>query len=387
MAKEEKRGRGPQRVMLGPGGSGNAPPKTGPCVATAAQLLGNPEAMYRTLVEHVPAMVYIAALDEQTTPVFISPQIRTLLGFLPNEFYGTGLWLQLIAPEDRQKVLDARAHARTSLSGFALEYRVIGKDGGIVWFKDRAEVLRNHHGSPLCLQGVVLDITDLKHAEERYRELGGHLLSVREEERKRISREVHDELGQVMTALKLELDLIGSELTESNGACSARLKAMTKLITGALKTVKRISAELRPPALDTLGLGAAVEWEAGEFQKRTGIRCEVFLEPGELNPDHRTSTEVFRIIQEALTNVTRHANAKRVKVTLRKRADDLLIEVSDNGRGITEEEALGKKSFGLLGMRERVGFLGGTIGIRGTPRRGTVVCVSIPLSGAPGNGQ
>ncbi len=385
MGRENRTETRSRRERGAPRSSGSVSPDVGPCLATAAQLLKNPEAMYRALVEHVPAMVYIAALDEQTTPVFVSPQIETLLGFLPHEFYGTGLWLRLIPEEDRQKVVDARAETRARLSGFALEYRVFAKDGGVVWFRDRAEVLRDNNGNPLCLQGVVLDITDLKHAEERYRELGGHLLSVREEERKRIAREVHDELGQVMTALKLELDLITNEQAKNEGEFSRRLKAMTKLITGALKTVKRISSELRPPALDALGLGAAVEWESGEFQKRTGIRCEVFLQPGEIDFDPRASTEVFRIIQEALTNVVRHAKAKRVRVTLKKRAHDILIEVSDNGRGITEEEALGKKSFGLLGMRERVSFLGGTMGIRGVPGKGTILCVEIPLS-SPGVG-
>jgi signal transduction histidine kinase len=157
------------------------------------------------------------------------------------------------------------------------------------------------------------------------------------------------------------------------------ITSMSKLVDTTIQMVREISTELRPGVLDDLGLTAAIEWQAQEFQTRMGIRCSFTSSLENIILDKERSTVIFRIFQEALTNVVRHANATRINVSLKEEADNLILEVRDNGEGIKESEISNAKSLGLLGMRERAILLGGEIKISGTPRKGTKVTVRIPL--------
>ena len=219
----------------------------------------------------------------------------------------------------------------------------------------------------------------LRRSQAELRNLSAHLQSVREEERTRLAREIHDELGQTMTALKMDLSWLNRRLDPQREALHQKTHAMETLIDETLRTVQRLSSELRPGLLDDVGLAAAVEWQAEEFQKRTGIACEAVLDLGEtqLIPDRATA--VFRIYQEALTNVIRHARASRVSVRLQAKENQVILEVKDNGRGITEEEARSAVAFGLIGMRERVLALKGRLVISGEPGQGTTITVTFPL--------
>jgi len=154
---------------------------------------------------------------------------------------------------------------------------------------------------------------------------------------------------------------------------------MSELADATLQTVKRISTELRPGLLDDVGLPAAIEWQGEEFQNRTGIKCEVTIDPEDIILDRDRSTAIFRIFQETLTNVARHANAKRVKVKLKEKAGKLELKVRDNGKGITEKQISDHKSFGLIGIKERAHFLGGNVVFRGIQDKGTAVTIRIPL--------
>lgn len=154
---------------------------------------------------------------------------------------------------------------------------------------------------------------------------------------------------------------------------------MSKLIDKTLQTVKRISTELRPGLLDDLGLAAAIEWQGDEFQDRAGIRCEVTVNPPDMILEQDRSTAIFRIFQEALTNIARHAHATLVKVSLKKRAGKVELRVRDNGKGITQEQISDPKSFGIIGMRERTHIFGGNIEIKGVQNKGTTLTISIPL--------
>ena len=158
-----------------------------------------------------------------------------------------------------------------------------------------------------------------------------------------------------------------------------KTQAMSKLIDVTIKAVKRISTDLRPGLLDDLGLVAAMEWEADEFQKRTGIKCDVTIEVGDVHLEEEKRTAIFRIFQETLTNIARHAEASRARVYLRKRVKSLDLEVRDNGKGIQDEQISDPKAFGLLGIRERVQYMGGELRIGGEPNKGTRVLVKIPL--------
>lgn len=221
----------------------------------------------------------------------------------------------------------------------------------------------------------------LRQSHAQLRSLSLYLQHVREEERIRIAREVHDELGQALTGLKLQLTWLGGRLPENLKLLHERVKTMSNRIDETIQTVRRIATELRPGVLDSAGLLAALEWQAQQFETQTGIRCRVESAVRDTLWDQDLNTAFFRIFQETLTNVLRHANATRVDVRFRETGDFLTLEVKDNGRGISEAEIHSTKSIGLLGMRERAALLGGTVWWRNGPGRGTTVTVHIPRPG------
>jgi signal transduction histidine kinase len=194
-----------------------------------------------------------------------------------------------------------------------------------------------------------------------------------------MAREIHDELGQSLTALKMDISWLNRRFLEEDPAFKKKLASMEEIVDRTIQTVQKLSGELRPGILDDLGLAAAIEWQAEEFQNRTGIECEVSLssEGTVLNRDQ--STTMFRIFQETLTNVIRHARATKVEVCLEERKGSIVLEVTDNGRGITEAEISDGKSLGLIGMRERVEFIDGEVSIVGSPGKGTRITVILPL--------
>jgi two-component system sensor histidine kinase UhpB len=207
--------------------------------------------------------------------------------------------------------------------------------------------------------------------------LSAHLLSVREEERKAVAREVHDELGQVLSALKIDLSWLQKRLPEDRTDIVEKARSMRELIDSTIDIVQNITAELRPLVLDDLGLQAAVESEIEKFKERTGIRCEVTVDDFAIDPS--LSAAVFRVFQEALLNIVRHADASRVSIELKAEDRTLKMTIKDNGKGITSAEAGAPTSFGIMGMRERILALGGRVEIDGKHNMGTLVTVSLPL--------
>jgi len=220
---------------------------------------------------------------------------------------------------------------------------------------------------------------ELEHSRAELRNLTAHLHLAREEERTRIGREIHDELGQVLTALQMDLFWLNNRLTGRQEALRDKVGVMSRLLDTTLEAVQRIVAELRPVILE-LGLSAAIEWEVQGFQERAGIPCEREIDPEETTMDPACALAVFRILQESLTNVARHANASQVLVRWKPTASHLILEVRDNGKGVTEEQLSQARSLGLLGMRERALAWGGEVTIRnGIVGKGTVVTTSIPV--------
>ena len=275
--------------------------------------------------------------------------------------------------------------------GGRMEFEITGLKGAHRWLETNAAPLRNNQGQVVAALGITRDVTERKLAEqalsqsrEQLRSLAAHLQSVREEERTRIAREIHDELGQMLTGFKMDVAWLDKRLAAAPPPLLDKVKTMSGLIDDMVKSVRRISAELRPGVLDDLGLVAALEWQAREFQVRTGIQCRFAPALGELELSADLGTAIFRICQETLTNVARHAQATSVRIDLGAIDRQIALTVQDDGRGITDEEMARAKSFGLVGMRERTTILGGAFQISGTPGRGTTVTVTIPLPASAG---
>ena len=220
---------------------------------------------------------------------------------------------------------------------------------------------------------------EVRQSQGQLRDLASHLQFIREEERIQIAREIHDELGQALTAIKMDIHWLGHKLPNDQQVLLDKLQAMSKLVDLTVQTVRRLSSELRPKLLDDLGLSAAIEWQASEFSNRAGIPCDFRSEPDDIILDKARSTAFFRIFQETLTNIARHAQATEVEIILKKNADNVEMIVRDNGEGITDQAILDPKALGITGMRERAHSLGGNFKIDGVPHRGTTVKVSIPL--------
>jgi signal transduction histidine kinase len=243
----------------------------------------------------------------------------------------------------------------------------------------------------IATQVVVRDITERKRAQERLKatqeqlhRLAGHLQSVREEERKLLSQEFHDQLGQSLTALKMDLSMLHRSVTDpgkelSRTIIALGIESMHGMIDRAIGIIREIMSELRPELLDQLGIVPTLEWEAERFQRHSGISCTFNSKVGELALGEKKSIALYRIFQEAVTNVARHAKATSVEVTLRKEGDDLVLEIKDNGVGISADAEHKARSFGLIGMRERAILLGGTMEIRGDEGKGTTILVRIPF--------
>lgn len=221
-------------------------------------------------------------------------------------------------------------------------------------------------------------VAALQNLTERYRLLTERLRTAREDERIEIAREIHDELGQVLTALKIDLTLFQNKLPKRNVVLKSDIDEIITLVDSIIKTVQKISTELRPAVLDDLGLNAAIEWQVLEFQNRTEIICDISKVEDIGKLERHTATALFRIFQEALTNIVRHSAASRVEIVMKQIDTDIFLEIHDNGRGVAKEEIDDKNSIGILGMKERAIALGGEFTISGSPGEGSVVTVRIP---------
>ena len=338
------------------------------------------EGRFRAIFQGAEEGIVVSNLETQEL-VYANPAICRMLGYKEEELTHMTVG-DLHCPEDLESVEGGyRAPVQAGNTSPAIPCRC--KDGTTIYADIKAN--RLEIDGKACCVAFFTDITARKRAEEelqrsleQLRALAAHLQSVREEERKRLAREIHDQLGQALTAMKLDLSSLVRDFPDAQYRLLKKASPILQFIDETIESVRRISTELRPGMLDDLGLAATVEWAAEEFAIRTGTKCLLDLSPDQISVDPETATAVFRIFQETLTNVARHAKASEVKVRLAEDDGDLTLEVRDNGMGISENELGSADSLGILGMRERALLLGGTLAIRGEAGKGTTVSLRIP---------
>jgi signal transduction histidine kinase len=296
-------------------------------------------------------------------------------------------------------VLTALRDTRGNLLGFAKVTRDMSesreKEEALTRAKELLELRVEQRTAVLTRVNEELrtEIAERERAEEQLkaslgllRALAARLQNVREEERTYIAREIHDEFGQICTAIKMDLALIGHKATKRQTRLRAKVDSAMHLVDHLIATLRRIASELRPRSLDDLGLPAALEWQTHEFESRTGIQCRVSLPAEAIVLDAERATAVFRIFQESLTNVMRHAEATSVEARLERDGGQLVLQIRDNGRGFDPEEAKASKSLGLVGMQERALLINGDFRIDSAPGAGTTVTLRIPTPlGGPEN--
>ena len=353
----------------------------------ALAALRESEARLKGIAGNVPGLVFrLEPAPAEGEPEFpyISEGSEALVGYTPAQIQHPLMGLRnLVHPDDRADYHQVQDLAIASDQDWSWQGRILTRQGEQRWADIKASARRLPNGR-VAWDGIVWDITQGKRAElalarsqEQLRELSAHLESVREEEKARIAREVHDELGQMLTVLKLEVSMCELAFADLDPALHERLGSMKRLIAQLFQLVRDVATALRPPILDA-GIASAIEWQARRFEARTQIPCLVQVPDNLPALSDAKAIGLFRILQEALTNVMRHAQAHSVEIELVREDGQLRMTVSDDGTGFCRDQPR-PASFGLVGVRERVLMLGGSMALDSEPGEGTSLSVTIPL--------
>ena len=341
--------------------------------------------------------------------VYVNPPFERIWGHGIEDLYrNPGLWKEATHSEDRPQVAAAFGNwvGGTPGARYDVEYRIVRPDGQIRWIADHGFILRRRGGTIYRVAGIAEDITEHKRADEALRlanteleervqlrttelersrqelqALIGVQESFQEEERKRIARELHDELAQKLTVLKLQIASIMAAASAKEPGLTQQIQDVNSLLTETIHAVGQIAANLRPVVLDELGLATALRDLVEEFSQRTRIECELSVHPADLSVGSGLATPLYRMVQESLTNVARHAQATEVIVSLyRDASGTIMLDINDNGKGFSNVDQSMRRSFGLIGMRERAAMLGGEMNIQSQPGAGTSIEIVIPRS-------
>lgn len=351
------------------------------------------EERYRTVAE--TASDAIVTIDEDSTIVFANLAAGKIFGYDITDMVGmnvTELMPEELRERHRSGLRRFVESGEKRLSWRGIEFSGLHKDGHEIPIEMSfgSTMKRGHH----MFTGIIRDVTErrqtearLRASEEHLRQFSAKLQAVREEERTWIAREIHDEFGQSLTGMKMYLSSIQAKIAAGipqgeHSPLLEKIASMSKLLDMTISSVQRVATELRPGVLDDLGIVAALEWQAEEFGRRTGVACEFVSNVDDVELDKDRSTAFFRIFQEALTNVARHSGATRVDAVFERHPDKLVLQIHDNGKGIVEGEAANTKSLGILGMKERTLLFGGDFTITGKKGKGTTVTIVAPLSSA-----
>ena len=343
------------------------------------------EEKYRLLVQNLPSVIYKGYKDWSVE--FFDEKIESLMGYSADDFHSKRLkWSDLIVEEDLETVREDFVEALKADKSYVREYRTRTRAGDILWIQDRGQIICDEDGVVDYVSGAFFDITDRKMAEEALRQserelrlLSTQLLAVQEQERGRIARELHDGIGQSLSAIKFRVEdalgQMGKNLAESS---INSLNSLIPVIQSTVEEVRRITMDLRPATLDDLGILATIAWFCREFQETyANVKIEKEIGIAETDIPESLKTVIFRVVQEALNNVAKHSGAESVTIFLTKRDDTIELTIEDNGRGFDLEEELdidvSKRGFGLGSMKERTELSGGSFSLESVRREGTSV--------------
>ncbi|MBN1198645.1 MAG: PAS domain S-box protein, partial [Bacteroidales bacterium] len=340
------------------------------------------ENKFRGITEQIQDVIYMT--DKAGRIVYISPASLEIFGYSQDEMLGkpfTGFLEKSQIPLALKKF---RFSMKTNQTERDLILTMKRKDNSL--FQGELKATLFFEGNKvLGSLGLIRDITDrikaeraLRETTQKLRDLATYIQEVREEERKEIAQDLHDDLGQKLTAMNIDLSWIACRLPADFPEVSDKLYKVQELLLETVTRVKQISSQLRPSILDDLGIAAAIVWQANEFSARTDTPCIVNILPDDLTMPSTTEIQVFRIVQESLTNIMRHAEATNVMISLIQKESSWRLRIKDNGIGFSQEETAMKQSFGIIGMEERTHLCGGTFSIAGEPDKGTEIIVEIP---------
>ncbi|MDY0036862.1 MAG: histidine kinase [Zoogloea oleivorans] len=354
----------------------------------AEQTLRQSEARLRALTDNIPGVVFQMgySTDGMLGFQYLSEAATMLFGISAEELTGSSAgWMTWLLDDDLPGFVDAAALSADNLSTLNWEGRIQLPTGEQKWINLRSSP-RLSEANEVVWEGVMWNITHSKRVEADLREsrsqlaaLSNHLQRIKEDERERIARDVHDVLGGTLVAMKFEMSLLESKLESDPIQARDRTRNVGRMVDDAIATVGRVTRELRPGILKDFGLAAAIESQGEDFAQRTGIACNILCTDHDLDPDYDTALAFFRVFQEALTNVSKHARATAVNVRLMQEGDEVVLEIADNGCGLGVSDLQKPRSFGLRGIRERLSSLGGRLDLSPVEPSGMRLILHSPL--------
>lgn len=343
--------------------------------AIANQKLQLSERKFRSYIENAPEGVFI--YDENGRYLEVNDAASVITGYTKPELLE--LSMHDLIPEESNAEHTAHSNKLTKTGKSKSEYIFRHKDGTLLWWI--VDAVKLNDSRYLCFAREISHRKniefELQNSVEKLHSLTQHIEKVREEERLSISRDLHDDLGQALTSVKMDLGIISKNITDEDA--SLKIKKIYKTIDDTIKTVQRITSELRPQIIDDLGFESAIDWYTGEYSKNNDVQVVLDIDP-EVSISPEASLIIFRIMQESLTNISRHANATRVDVNLIKDNNQIEFSICDNGIGITEKQKKAKRAFGIMGMIERANSLGGNLDIFGQKGQGTTIKLTLPIN-------
>jgi len=332
-------------------------------------------------------LAHLGSWDENhiTGILYWSDECKKIFGYNIEDQVSLKMFWDIVHPKEVNELKETWGKIEKTMGPHEGTFRILLKDGTIKYIREKATFISDSNGKLLITRGTVQDITaieesniQLENSQTQLRELTKHIQTIQEEERAHIAREIHDELGQRLTGIKMDLSWIKNKIPDSNETVLKRIKSLNLLIDDTVQSVRKISSELHPAILDDLGLKAAMEWQISEFNRRSDARCDLVMNEDEFDFDPFREKAIFRIMQESLTNIMRHANADKVSVILAKNEDGILFSIKDNGVGIKNYNEKTQTSFGILSMKERAHSLGGILSISSKLNKGTNINLFIP---------